>query len=215
MAGMRHGGGTRKRGLNRASRGRRNRADTTNAGLQTRWYGSTVVEADRWHPSSRPARPVVGQSQASPWPSGPSTANAAAWSSIGTSTPRSTSPGSTRPVWVNGVPPGVARWQDVEPPASPDPRKSGDGRRPRSVNPAQPTRWQDEDCRLARGGCLMRHTLIGQVTVATLTVTGSWSRPEGVWRARRARGASAWICRWRRRAAGAALARKARWRQPG
>ena len=36
----------------------------------------------------------------------------------------------------------------------------------------------------------MRHTLIGQVTVATLTVTSS-SRPEGVWRARRARGASA------------------------
>jgi putative transposase len=52
-AGMRRAGGARKRGLNRAL------ADAALAeirrmlGYKTTWYGSTLVEADRWYPSSK------------------------------------------------------------------------------------------------------------------------------------------------------------------
>src|SRR5262249_50299618 len=52
-AGMRSAGGARKRGLNRAL------ADAALAELRrmlaykTIWYGSTLVEADRWYPSSK------------------------------------------------------------------------------------------------------------------------------------------------------------------
>jgi putative transposase len=52
-AGMRSKGGARKRGLNRAL------ADAAVAeirrllGYKTRWYGSVLVEADRWYPSSK------------------------------------------------------------------------------------------------------------------------------------------------------------------
>lgn len=53
VAGMSAGGGTRKRGLNRAL------ADAALAEIRrmlaykTHWYGSTLVEADRWYPSSK------------------------------------------------------------------------------------------------------------------------------------------------------------------
>src|ERR1700746_2023893 len=43
----------------------------------------------------------------------------AARGSTVTSTPRSTSPGSANPAWVNRVPPGVARRQDAETPVRP------------------------------------------------------------------------------------------------
>ncbi|WP_306302431.1 RNA-guided endonuclease InsQ/TnpB family protein, partial [Gordonia rhizosphera] len=52
-AGMRSAGGAYKRGLNRAL------ADAALAeirrmlGYKTRWYGSVLVEADRWYPSSK------------------------------------------------------------------------------------------------------------------------------------------------------------------
>lgn len=52
-SGMRSAGGRRKKGLNRAL------ADAALAeirrmlGYKTRWYGSTLVEADRWFPSSK------------------------------------------------------------------------------------------------------------------------------------------------------------------
>ena len=53
VAGMRSAGGARKRGLNRAL------ADAALAQVRrmlaykTIWYGSTLVEADRWYPSSK------------------------------------------------------------------------------------------------------------------------------------------------------------------
>ena len=53
VAGMRSAGGARKRGLNRAL------ADASLAGIRrmlaykTTWYGSTLVQADRWYPSSK------------------------------------------------------------------------------------------------------------------------------------------------------------------
>jgi hypothetical protein len=90
--GMRARGGARKRGLNRAL------ADAALAEIRrmlaykTRWYGSTLVEADRWFRRRKPARRVVDESQASPSPNGPTCVNTAVWSWIGTSTPRSTSP---------------------------------------------------------------------------------------------------------------------------
>lgn len=60
-AGMRARGGSRKRGLNRAL------ADAALAevrrmlGYKTRWYGSTLVEADRWYPSSKTCSACGGQ----------------------------------------------------------------------------------------------------------------------------------------------------------
>lgn len=63
----------------------------------------------------RPARAVGGESQTSRWPIESSTASTAARGSIVIWVLRSTSPDSANPTGVNRVPPGVARWQDVEP----------------------------------------------------------------------------------------------------
>ena len=62
-SGMRSAGGACKRGLNRAL------ADAALAevrrmlGYKCTWYGSTLVEAGRYFPSSKPVRPAAGESQ--------------------------------------------------------------------------------------------------------------------------------------------------------
>jgi putative transposase len=62
-AGMRSAGGAYKRGLNRAL------ADAALAEIRhllsykSRWYGSALVEADRWFPSSKTCSDVAGENQ--------------------------------------------------------------------------------------------------------------------------------------------------------
>jgi putative transposase len=52
-AGMRAKGGVRKRGLNRALANASLAEVRRMLGYKTRWYGSTLVQADRWYPSSK------------------------------------------------------------------------------------------------------------------------------------------------------------------
>jgi putative transposase len=139
-SGMRSQGGARKRGLNRAL------ADAALAEIRrmldykTRWYGSHLVEADRFYPSSKTCSTCGGESQTSPSPSGSSTATDAAHGSIVITTPRSTSPDSANPLGVNRVPPGVARWQDVEPRVRPNPRQRAT-QQAMKRQPRTTTRW--------------------------------------------------------------------------
>ena len=83
-------GGARKRGLNRA---------LGDAGLgevfrqldyKTRWYGSQMIKADRWFPSSKLCSGCGVVKAKLPLADGPMSATAAGWSSTGTSTQRST-----------------------------------------------------------------------------------------------------------------------------
>jgi len=52
-AGMRRAGGARKRGLNRALADAALAQTRRQLTYKTRWYGTTLVEADRWFPSSK------------------------------------------------------------------------------------------------------------------------------------------------------------------
>jgi hypothetical protein len=134
VAGMRAAGGARKRGLNRAL------VDAA-LGCKTRWYGSHLMEAGRYFPSSKTCTSVGGESQTSPWPIESSPPTTAVSGSIVIWVLRSTSPDSAHPHrWVNRVPPGVARWQNVEPCTRPNPRQRVT---PRAVKrqPRTTTRW--------------------------------------------------------------------------
>ena len=51
--GMRRAGGARKRGLNRALADAALAQTRRQLAYKTRWYGSTLVEADRWYPSTK------------------------------------------------------------------------------------------------------------------------------------------------------------------
>ena len=54
-AGMRRAGGARKRGLNRALADAALAQTRRQLTYKTRWYGTTLVEADRWFPRPRRA----------------------------------------------------------------------------------------------------------------------------------------------------------------
>jgi putative transposase len=123
-AGMRAKAGARKRGLNRAL------ADAALAevrrmlGYKSRWYGSQLVEADRFYPSSKTCTACGRRKSNLPWPIEFSSVTNAVNGSTVIWVLRSTSPDSAYPgYWVNKVPPGVARWLDVEPRVRPTPRQ--------------------------------------------------------------------------------------------
>ena len=111
------------------------------------WATSLVGTAPIWwRPTGifrrrRRVRVVGGESQTSRWPIESSPATTAVCGSIEISVLRSTSPDSAYPhPRVNRVPPGVARWQDVEPRVRPNPRQRAT---PQAMKrqPRTTTRW--------------------------------------------------------------------------
>ncbi|WP_232060687.1 transposase [Mycobacterium avium] len=79
---------------------------------KSRWYGSQLVQADRPYPSSKTCTGCGRRKSNRTLADRVSTV---IW------VLRSTSPDSAYPhPWVNRVPPGVARWQDVEPRVRPN-----------------------------------------------------------------------------------------------
>jgi len=90
------------------------------------WYGSTLVEAGRFFPSSKLCSGCGRRKPNLTLADRPTNVTTADCGPTVISTPRSTSPGSARPgtrCRVNRAPPGVARWQDAEPPVRPSPRE--------------------------------------------------------------------------------------------
>ncbi len=122
-SGMRSAGGTRKRGLNRAL------ADASLAEVRRMlaykctWYGSALVEAGRYYPSSKLCSACGGRK-----PNLTLADRIYQCSHCGREIDRDLNAavnlarlGETRP--GKQGPPGVARWQDVEPPVRPSPRE--------------------------------------------------------------------------------------------
>ena len=86
------GAGRGGRGLNRALADAAPAELRRQLGYKTTWYGSALLVADRWYPSSKTCSACGWRKPNLPWPNGPGRVTAAAPNTTATSTPRPTSP---------------------------------------------------------------------------------------------------------------------------
>ncbi|HET6188531.1 MAG TPA: RNA-guided endonuclease TnpB family protein, partial [Trebonia sp.] len=122
-SGMRSAGGACKRGLNRALSDAALAEVRRMLGYKTKWYGSTLVEADRYYPSSKICS---GCGRRKPNLTLAERTYVCEHSGLRIDRDLNAAINLARlgePCPGNRVPPGVARWQDVEPPVRPNLRE--------------------------------------------------------------------------------------------